>query len=186
MRVIRPFRLSDRTEDSTSVEPFSDGASRAAHSSRPAFSDFSVSCSCSSSHSSSRAWDAACSSARRVSSMGGHTAVDMAANYLLPRHGDLGVVFPGQFIIDAKDPQLSSRIFASIRGSPSLRTSPPLPRMHVCRCKHRPLKDTTSPSSTLRLGHQDASRQAADAFDCCVPRDDAKRAKVPYLVRSWS
>jgi hypothetical protein len=183
MRVIRPFRLSERTEDSTSVEPFSEGASRAAHSSRPAFSDFSVSCSCSSSQSSSRTWDAACSSARRVSSMGGHTAVDMADVYV--QHGDLGVVFPGQQFIwpDAKDP----RIFASIRG-----------RSHPCAPHHRfpvctfvaaniePLIDTIPPSSTLRLGHQDASTQASDAFDCCVPRDDATRAKVPYLVRSWS
>ena len=77
MRVMRPLRFSERTEVSTSVEPFSEGASRAAHSSRPALSDCSVSRSCTSSHSSSRACDAACSSARRASSMGGHTAVDM-------------------------------------------------------------------------------------------------------------
>jgi hypothetical protein len=78
MRVMRPLRLSERTEVSTSVEPFSEGASRAAHSSRPALSDCSVSRSWTSSHSSSRACDAACSSARRASSMGGHMAVDMA------------------------------------------------------------------------------------------------------------
>lgn len=81
MRVMRPLRLSERTEVSTSVEPFSEGASRAAHSSRPALSDCSVSRSCTSNHSSSRACDAACSSARRASSMGGHTAVDMAVVY---------------------------------------------------------------------------------------------------------
>jgi hypothetical protein len=77
MRVITPLRLSERTEVSTSVEPFSEGASRAAHSSRPALSDCSVSRSCTSSHSSSRACDAACSWVRRASSMGGHIAVDM-------------------------------------------------------------------------------------------------------------
>jgi hypothetical protein len=76
--VIRPLRLSDRTDDSTSVEPFSDGASRAAHSSKPAFSDCSVSRSCTSSQSSSRACEAACSSTSWASSMGGQMAADMA------------------------------------------------------------------------------------------------------------
>lgn len=79
MRVMRPLRLSERTDDSTSVDPFSEGASKAAHSSSPALSDCSVSLSWSSSQSSSRACDAACSSAKRPASMGGHTAVDMAA-----------------------------------------------------------------------------------------------------------
>lgn len=78
MRVISPFRLSERTEVRTSVEPFSEGASRAAHSSRPALSDCNVPCSCTNSHSSSRACDAACSWLSAASSMGGHTAVDMA------------------------------------------------------------------------------------------------------------
>ena len=77
-RVTRPLRLSERTEVKTSVDPFSDGASSAAHSSRPAFSDCSVSLSWTSSHSSSRCCDFACSAASWAASMGGHTAVDMA------------------------------------------------------------------------------------------------------------
>lgn len=78
IRVMRPLRLSERTEVKTSVEPCSEGASRAAHSSRPALSDCRVPCSCTNSHWSSRACDAACSWFRAASSMGGHTAVDMA------------------------------------------------------------------------------------------------------------
>lgn len=54
-RVTKPFKLSDLTVDTTNVEPCSDGASRAAHSSRPAFRDFKVVRSEDSSHSSSRA-----------------------------------------------------------------------------------------------------------------------------------
>lgn len=87
IRVMRPFRLSDRTEESTKVDPFSDGANKAAHSSRPAFSDCRVSRSWTSSHSSSRFCDAVCSSARRASSMGGHTAVDMAAAVIRQQQG---------------------------------------------------------------------------------------------------
>jgi hypothetical protein len=78
-RVTSPFRLSERTEVSTSVDPLSLGASSAAHSSSPAFSDCSVSLSCTSSQSSSRCCDTVCSRASCAASMGGHTAVDMAA-----------------------------------------------------------------------------------------------------------
>ncbi len=75
--VMRPFRLSDRKEDSTRVDAFSEGASKAAHSSRPAFNDCSMSRSWTKSQSSSRAWDWACSWPSWTSSMGGQTADDM-------------------------------------------------------------------------------------------------------------
>lgn len=71
-RVTRPLRLSERTDDSTSVEPFSDGASRAAHSSSPALSACSVSVSCSSNHPSSRCCDDAWARASWSAAMGGH------------------------------------------------------------------------------------------------------------------
>ena len=54
-RVTRPFRHSERTEESTRVDPFSDGARSAAHSSSPALGDCKVSRNCTRSHSSSRA-----------------------------------------------------------------------------------------------------------------------------------
>jgi hypothetical protein len=84
--VMSPFRLSERTDDSTSVDPFSLGASSATHSSKPALSDCSVSCSCTSSHASSRAHEASSSLRSCASSMGGHTAADMVdANIYLGR-----------------------------------------------------------------------------------------------------
>lgn len=54
-RVTKPFRLSDLTVDTTKVDPCSVGASKAAHSSRPALRDLRVVRSDDSSHSSSRA-----------------------------------------------------------------------------------------------------------------------------------
>jgi hypothetical protein len=53
--VTKPLRLSDRYEDKARVEPFSDGASRAATSSSPAFRDCNVSCRAARSHWSSLA-----------------------------------------------------------------------------------------------------------------------------------
>ena len=53
--VTKPLTLSDLTDEITSVEPGSFGASRAIHSSRPLFRDARVSCSELRSHSSSRA-----------------------------------------------------------------------------------------------------------------------------------
>jgi hypothetical protein len=133
MRVISPLRLSERTEDSTSVEPFSDGASRAAHSSSPAFSDCSVSRSCTSSHSSSRTWDAACSSARRASSMGGHTAVDMA---VISFHGTATWLLCFQACSSG-----STTLAADLRFYPRKGLTPAhltlLPWMRTSRCTHR-------------------------------------------------
>jgi hypothetical protein len=54
--VTKPLRLSDRCDDMTSVDGWSDGASSADTSSRPAFREWSVSWRDESSHSSSLAW----------------------------------------------------------------------------------------------------------------------------------
>jgi hypothetical protein len=55
-RVIKPFRLSDRCEDTTRVDPCSVGASRDDTSSSPALRSFRLSCSAARSHSSSLAY----------------------------------------------------------------------------------------------------------------------------------
>ena len=103
VRVTKPFRHSERWLDTTSVEPASLGAKRAAHSSSPALSDWNVSCSEARSHCSSaacisryqrmfvkmltaeRRWrkrtrDCSSSRASWSGAMGGHTAVDMAGS----------------------------------------------------------------------------------------------------------
>ena len=55
-RVMWPFTLSDRAEETARVEPGSIGARSAEHSSRPDFRDSKVSCKDSRSHASSRAY----------------------------------------------------------------------------------------------------------------------------------
>lgn len=156
-RVMRPFRLSERTEVSTSVEPFSDGASRVAHSSRPALSDCSVSRSCTSSHSSSRACDSACSCKRRASSMGGHTAVDMAVMASKARCGRLLVSGCPSSMARIHYSRSASRYYPRKEAIPaSLR-----PSLHVPRTHHA-LADTLKPSVTIRRIRQHVCRQAAD------------------------
>jgi hypothetical protein len=53
--VTKPLTFSDRSEDSTKVEPGSLGASKTAHSCKPSFSEASESCIDCRSHSNSRA-----------------------------------------------------------------------------------------------------------------------------------
>ena len=108
-RVTNPLTLSDRAEDTTSVDPGSWGANSAMHSSRPLFSDASVCCSEASNHSSSRAchvsdrccghekgsqiYDTSVASSSFTSSagdIGGQTAIDMALE-LLHNSADTGL-----------------------------------------------------------------------------------------------
>lgn len=196
MRVMRPLRLSERTEVNTSVDPFSEGASRAAHSSRPALSDCSVSRSWTSSHSSSRACDAACSWARRSSSMGGHIAVDMTAvgfqgrTQHPPAHTQKTDAAKQQGRIPswsatqarwagAESTQQISLLSAQ-GPHPCPGSDPP------CCSRAQPSNTPASSANYYTLYCRCAYTQTAPSavvlasepwtlFPCCVPRDDAKR-----------